>query len=404
MSLRRLAPIVEMDRPPLLFVVLAALVIPPLALAHGGPPPSYDPLILNIDGWLTVDGKIAPSGPGAGIAYFAQYTPGSAAVPLSFTMDAPVAFSSQGFHVILSLRADKLLQPNAPDTNKALRLELMADGKGVKGASADMPFDSAIMQPGSFQHIDLTLTSPDEPPFAKGTKVALRLTPLGPALLDGSLGVVVGESSASTADFPFAKIPKVADLELQDPGTSHTQYDLVTENYTLPDATRSANDIEVYHDNIVTNYINVLGTRAYLTIKGSEDANTAAQYHAFPDRERRIAATHDFTFAGKLIRVHPGVGTVLDMDLTSGPATLECVKNCPQPFKMTLYPNRMMQAPGSMGTLVGGTNVTTTPTHTTPTQAATGTGTPEKRVPSVTMPLVFASVALLALARGRRSR
>jgi hypothetical protein len=179
------------------------------------------------------------------------------------------------------------------------------------------------------------------------------------------------------------------------------QYDLVTQQPAFSDPTLAENDIEVYHDHIQTNYVNVFGTKAYMVFKGSELATDAQAYHAFPDLARRLNATHDLMMGQTLVRVHPGVGIVLLLDASSGPVEIKCVRNCPQPLDFYVKANYSLQAPGSPGEPIGATNATKA---TAPTLNVNGDGPTQKQAPGPALGLVLAGGALAALLAARRRR
>ncbi len=379
-----------------LLVVLPAL---PAASAHALVS-AADPLSLNIDGWLTADGRITPEGPAAGSVYFASYQPGSAGTPLTFTMTAPVRFLPQGLDVTIYLRADKpvVTQDN---NGKSFHVELLAGGAPIPGAAMDVAIAQQALKPTDTAGVSpFTLPTPTTTPIDENATVTLRLTPLMPALLDGALAIVVGADTGSSANFPLAQVPSVKDLKLQD--TDLFEYDLAKENFSAPDPAQAVNEMDVYHDNVTTNYVTVIGTKAYLVLKGAETSGEAQSYHDFPDHAKRIAATHDFMVGGTLMRVHPGVGVVLDMDLSKGPIDFRCVKNCPAvSVNMTIYPNRSLQAPGQMGQPIGGPTATGSPAAPTAASTQAAAPTPERRAPGPGLAPLLVAGAALALVRRR---
>ncbi|MEA3198666.1 MAG: hypothetical protein QOE90_94 [Thermoplasmata archaeon] len=382
----------------LLAIVAAALLAPP-AHAHALIT-AADPLILNIDTYPTPEGKLALAQPADGSVYFASYQPGATPTPLTFTMPAPVRFAPAGAQVRLGIRADKPVVTQ-DSSGRSFQIDILADGQPIPGASAVYALPSNLMRPGDASgiHQDLQITS--KTPIPENGTITLRLTPLMPALLDSALAAVVGPDTDSGLDFPQAQIPTLQDLGLQD--TNLTMVNLARENFTSPDPNVVLNEIDVYHENVTTNYLSVLGTKAYVELKGAETDAEGQVYHDYPDHARRLAGTHDFTIGGVLARVHPGVGVVVLADLSKGPISIDCVKNCgPSPLHMTLYPNRTLQAPGSPGTpldATGAGNLTTTPGG-----APSPTAVKDekaKTVPGPSLAWGLALVGLSALARRR---
>lgn len=384
----------------LVVVLIASAFASALVSAHGGPPPSYDPLQINIDGFPTTDGKISDAAPANGQVCFKQVDPSAAATPLTFSRPSPVTFSpSGGFHVIISITYTAPVA--AQDQNgKSLLVATLVNGTPVGGMSLQWSSSGPVETPGSFDRIDTVLVPATNVTIPQGAVITLALTPMMPALPDGAMCVVVGEAS-STTDFQFAQVPTVYDLALND--RSLQQWDMVTQNASYPDPNLAINDIEVFHDHIQTNYVTFLTDKAYINMKGAELSTDAEVYHAFPDSERRLNATHDFLVAGTFVRVHPGVGVVVPIDLSKVPAGqnyLACIRNCPQTLNMTLLPYHSLQAPGKPGTDLRVVEATpTVPTSGTSVQKQDAT---EKKAPGTQVLGVVLAASLVALVLSRR--
>jgi hypothetical protein len=102
--------------------------------------------------------------------------------------------------------------------------------------------------------------------------------------------------------------------------------------------------------------------------------------------------------------VHPGVGTVLLVDLSKVPAGqnyLACIRNCPQPLNMTLLPYHSLQSPTSTGTdlRVAESGVTTPTSATNVVQKQDAT---EKKAPGTQVLGVVLAAAAVALVLRRR--
>lgn len=345
---------------PALALALALALVATFAAAHGATF-SADPTLLNLTGHLASDRSILLESGAEGAVYFAAVQPGAAPTPLDFALKAPLRFAPHGAEVAIALRADKPVLARDANGN-GLRIELLLDGRPIPGASSEQPLPLKL-GPDEASGVRATLGTNVTEPIAENATLTLRLTPLMPALLDEALAVVVGGGAGSTLLLPLITVPTVQDLRLQD--APFYEYDLTRENFTPIDRTLAVNEFDVEHETITTNFVNVFGTRAFLVFKGAESSADAQQDHAFVDRAKRLAATHDFRVGTTLVRVHPGVGVVVLLDLASGPTLVKCVQHCPAAgFEMTIHPARVNQKPGDPGTPVDGAPPSGAPTAT----------------------------------------
>lgn len=290
-------------------LALALLLAAPLALAHG-PPAAFDPLVVELHTYLTADllATEAPPEPG-GIA-FPPAAPASAPTPLRFTLSAPSRFSAAGFDVELTLRADSLV-PTRDADGDSFEIDIEPGGEPVRVALED-----PVLAPGTLATVSARVTAPGVT-YAAGEPIALTILPLMPGLTQGALSLVVGGDAPSRLDARDMRIPSVADLALQD--EPRVAFLLANETFGGP-----AHALLVGHD--ATRLVSQQNA-TYVVLRGEEE-DPDASTHAFPDRERRIAAAHVYTVNGMRVRVHPGIGTVVTVPATATIRIL-CEANCP---------------------------------------------------------------------------
>lgn len=317
-------------RRPLLLALLLALA--PAASAdegHDHEAEGYDPLVLDIETWLAPPGALELVAPEAGAVHFASGDVQGPAPALTFALNAPVTFSPNGgVEAVLQLVADKPVVARDADGN-ALNVAFLLDGKPVPGAAQKVAFSKPVLAPGDAEQVKVTLSLPGEA-LPEGASLALQIQPLMPALAEEALRINVG-AQASRATFPHARIPTLDDLELQD-APSLIQFKLSNETFAPSDANAALYTVNVRHDAVdVSGTKRATAAKMYVVLRGEETAADAEANHAFPDRERRVAAAHAFRVDDTLVRVHPGMGVVVILTWEgrnlSVPVT--CVAHCP---------------------------------------------------------------------------
>lgn len=298
---------------------LVALLLSPLAAAHGDAG-AYDPLVVSLHAYLTADLRASEAAPDPGAVPFPAPAPAANAPPLRFALEAPVRFSpGSGFEVEITVRADRALVARDADGN-ALELVVEPGGEPTRVALPE-----PILAPGALATARATLQAPGAE-YARGDALALAVRPLMPALTEGALSLVVGGDRPSRLDAPEMRVPSLADLELQD--APHTQFLLANETFASP-----AHVVHVRHAETT---MTVTPNASVVVLRGEETGDDA-DAHAFPDADRRRAAAHAYTVNGALVRVHPGVGVVVEIGRET--ARILCATNCPPGgFAQTIAP------------------------------------------------------------------
>lgn len=304
--------------------ILALAAALACALPGASAQSAFDPLALDLPGWLGPGGSIVPSAPPAGAVDFPASSPAAPGAPLFFSFVAPLPFSApRGADVFLHLVESKPFV--AQDASKmSLRLSLLVDGAPA-GNATSVAFAQPLAAPGGAEDVRATLALP---PLVKGANVTLRLESLAPVLPEGGLSVALGPSTFSV---PGARVPNVSDLELQD--SPLQQFVIANGSFTTTERNAAVYTVHVKHAGIdIESKRDPTQTvsRIYVVLLGEESAADAAA-HQTPDRARRIAAAHAFLVDGQLVRAHPGVGVVVPLHWNGRNLTvpLECAANCP---------------------------------------------------------------------------
>lgn len=306
-------------------LALVLLLAPPLAGAHGAAS-AYDPLVVEMHAFLTADGALAEAAPDAGEMAFPPSDPLEPGEPLVFALDAPVRFEPAGGLVVtLRLRAAQPVVARDADGN-AFELSLLRDGAPVEGASRRVPLADPVLAPDARATLDAVVQAPGVV-FEERSRLALQVRPLMP-LAEGALLLLVGPEG-SRADLPDMRVPRVADLKLQDAPL----VEFVTENETFePPEGSVATVVRVRHDRVEAPRAMLIGSPTYLVLVG-EEGEEEARSHSFPDRPRRLAAAHELLVGDRLVRVHPGLGVVVPLTRT---ADVTCARNCPPDFRFSV--------------------------------------------------------------------
>lgn len=356
---------------------LALLLILSGAAAHGT---TYDPLVVELHGFLTSDGHISEATPAPGAVAFAASTPAAPAPALRFALAAPVRFEPGApFEVTLSFRADKPVLPRDAEGH-AFEVNVEPGGTATRIDLAE-----PILTPGSVASASATVQAPGAL-FAEGANVTLTIRPLMP-LADGSLAVIIGGDSPSRFDAPDMRVPVPADLRMQD--LPHTEFLLETESFAPP-ATHAVNVFSIGHDAITPPAAGAWSANGtYVVLRGDEPAASANQ-HEHADRARRIEAAHEFRVNGLTARVHPGLGVVVRV-LTQ-PIRVECVRNCPAGYTWTYA------APASSSSAVDPPSALIPPPRDTRGVPVSEDEPAEKATPILPM-VALAAIALAAMSK-----
>jgi hypothetical protein len=314
---------------PLATLLLALATLMPTAAAHDEVRLGvYDPLDLEMHLWLSDDARLVSAAPADGARPFAARQPGGDGAPLDFETEAPVTFSATtGLAVSLLLRAAQPVLAQGPD-GASLELALLADGVPLDGATKRVALQAPVLAPGATERVEVKLQPAST--IEKGARLALRVTPLMPALAEGALAVATGPD-ASRADFAVVRVPSVAHLELNDPALPTWHLD--DEAYRPADARAAVYEVRVSHTAIgLGSLTQPVGTNVTLVFGGEESAADAYAHHHFADAAARRAAAHELLVGDTLVRVHPGVGVAVAVDGSAARSVvIRCGANCPEP-------------------------------------------------------------------------
>jgi len=383
-----------------LLAALAALA--PLAAAHADPSETvYDPLTLDLHGWLTAEGGIAASPPAEGGVYFPSYTPADPPSHLDFSMKAPSRFApATGLDVRVHLVADKPVV--AQDSGgSSFTLTLLADGVAVKGASRTLSLGQAALAPGASADLATTLPAAGVT-FDKGATLTLRVAPLAPALADASLKVAVGASANSHADFLAAKLPGVQDLGLDEP-PGVTLFLLSESTFQPREPDAALVTLSVSQNQTVALSKVASAPVTYVVLRGDHSVAEGRAFHEFPDADARNAAAHVWRVGTQRVRVHPGVGVAVRVNVTAGSVVdVVCESVCPAGgWKTSLPPLAATVTQG--GVASDPADVLIPPPRNTAGIPVSGDAPPEeKKAPGPALPLVAGAAGLtLILARRR---
>jgi hypothetical protein len=375
---------------------MLGLVLAPLVAGQAA---AYDPLTIRADVYPTAAGGFAYDPPPAGAIAFPASDPAAPPSALALSMRAPIRFRLDGgFDVTLQVEADKPLVARDQDGN-AFELTLLVDGKPASEAKRVPLSAGPVLAPSERASAHALLPAPATL-FSKGSNVTLLVKLLLPAVPEGALKLLVG-AGASKATLDVMRVPTVEDLELED-----APFPLfLPRNASFAPADGGVvRTVRVGHASAdFASPVESSGRRVYLVFVGDEPLADAQAAHAFPDRERRIDATHQFTVGGlgTLVRVHPGVAVVVPIGSGPAPVEIACARNCPAVAggwraNVTFAP--IDDAPGAPQ---DGQDALIPPPRSTD-GIPTSQDAPEKRTPDASWGLVAASAALAAAAFRRR--
>lgn len=301
-------------------LLLALLLLVPAAAAHGEPP-AYDPLLVSVHAHLAGEGLAEPAPEPGAVAFRAKGPTEESR--LAFSMPVPVRFVLAGpVQVELTLRADKPVVAHDA-SGHTLEVRLERNGRLVEGASARVGTQDALLAPGALARLSVALQAPQEV-WEEGDTLALALHVLPAGLAEGALSVVVGGDAPSRMDMARMRVPSVQDLGIQE--RPLPEFVVGAEGAGMP-SNASVRWIDVRHDRIAAGPWSGAARPAYVALRGVEEG-AEAQGHAFPDRERRVEAAHEFSLHGVVARVHDGLGVAVPVP-AEGPVTLRCVRHCP---------------------------------------------------------------------------
>jgi hypothetical protein len=363
---------------------------------------------MSADAYPTADGGFAYDPPPAGAVAFPATDPTSHTSALAFSLRAPVRFLlGHGFDVTLQLQADKPLVARDQEGN-AIELSLLMDGAPVSGAPMRVPLSAGpLLAPGDRASAHAVLQAPSAV-FAKGANLTLLVRTLLPAVPEGALEILVGPGG-SWASLDSMRIPSIEDLELED--GDFTVYLPRNASFAPSDARSVAHAVRVGHASVDFASIRQTdGKRVYLVFVGEEPIADAQANHDFPDRERRLNATHQLMVGGALVRVHPGVAVVVPIGAGPAPVEVACVRNCPAGWRATVtFASAEGASPSSSS---GGAAAPWDPEGGLIPPPRSTNGIPvsgdapaaEKRVPAPQSGAAFAVAALAALHARHRSR
>lgn len=323
---------------PRVLLPLVLLAAAPLAAAHGEDAPAgtgpFDPLRLQLHTWLDAEGGLAMDGaPAAASVPFAPPAPGAAtSPPLSFSLAMPVTATPGGpIEVELHLRADKAVVARDADGN-AFEVSLLQEGAPIDGATKRVALADPVLAPGSTPRVVLTLQAPGAL-LLEGEALTLVVAPLMAGLQEGALSLLVGGERASTLDMRDLRVPALAHLRLQE--APLREFLLDDEDFRPPPGA-VANVLRVGHDRI-DGPATVASARGgtYLVLRGEEGPEVAHRAHAHASRDARVAAAHELLVGDTPVRVHPGVGVVVQLP-ANATTTVTCARHCPAGgFSMT---------------------------------------------------------------------
>lgn len=319
-------------------LVALLLALAPAAHAQDA---RFDPLRLSYSGFLSGDGSIDATLPAPGAVPFATATPPAQATPLRFALASPVTFApGAAFEVTLRVRADAPVVARDAD---GFAFEVNVE---PGGAAQRVAIDPPLLVPGTVSTIRAQVIS--SALYREGAELALSVRPLM-SFTEGALSLVVGcdgsadppTSSAaacggdepSTFAAPDMRVPRPADLRLQDVG--HTEFLLDGEAFEPP-ATHAVNVFRVSHASVTPPAQGAFSRNGTYVVLRGEEPPTDAAAHASADREARIAAAHELRVNGIPARVHPGLGVVVRA--FAAPVRVECVRNCPADLSWSYAP------------------------------------------------------------------
>lgn len=314
---------------------MVVMLTAPTTSAHGDAAASvYDPLDVTFAAWPTPGGALSwtqPAAPGA--APFRAIDPATqASPPLVFGVAAPFPFVlGHGLDITLQVTADKPVLARDADGN-ALELRLFADGKPVSDPKR-VALSQALLAPGDKATAHIVLQAPSAT-FAKGANLTLQIVSLVPNVADGSLSVATGPG-ASHVTFDSMRLASLADLELEEPGSGFTLFNPANQSFAPSDPNAVVVTATVTHESVTLPPLHVMDRNVYLVFIGAEDAAAARAAHDFPDRERRIAAAHEFTVGARTVRVVPGMGVIVPLG-RSFHTSVVCARNCPAGLSVAL--------------------------------------------------------------------
>jgi hypothetical protein len=372
---------------------LIALLLAPLAAAHGDEPDSvFNPLQMDWALHLAPGGAAAEDAPAAGSVAFGAVSPASEAPPLAFAYQSPVKHVlGIGVDVTLKLQADAPVLAQGD----AFELTLLLEGAPIPDASKRVALSKPALAPGDIETVRVVLNAPAAT-FEKGANVALRVRVVLPVLAEGALKLLVGPSD-SAMTLESMRVPSVLDLELQE--TPLVQFDARSESFRPGEPGAIVVLGIVRHDAIELNATRVAaGTPLYLVLKGDESAADAEAAHAFATREKRVAAAHELRVGSTLVRVIPSIGVVVPLG-SSGLKTVTCARNCPAAFSATLG-SATADTPSTGPTVFRDDKGTLVPPPPATDGVPQSKDAPTKETSA--LPVAAIIVALLALAAARR--
>lgn len=380
-------------------LLLALSFAAPLAAAHADPAETvYDPLTLDLPGWLWRGGIERTAPAQTTQLEFPGYAPGSTPVPLDFSAAMPERFAPKGGLAIhLALVA---LKPVAAQdaSGSSLRVALLSNGAPVTDASRDFSFGKALLAPGDTAELSAILPLPNAA-FLFQERLDVRITPLMPALADGSLALVMGPD-ASRADFPGARLFGVEDIGLEEPSEARV---LLIGNDTPPAPGNPSPGVVFSVTENETRALTPLASArlVWITLRGDHSIAEARAYHEGATPQMRHDAAEVFRVGTTRVRVHPGLAITLRVEMNPGSVVDVTCESCANRYHVTL----LAYVPDD-GSNVGSydpSNVLIPPPRATSGIPVSEDAPPEKKAPGPEAALLVGGLAAAALlARYRR--
>lgn len=379
-------------------LVLALLLALPVVSAHADPNETvYDPLTLDLPGWLAPAHAIARAPPAAGALPFAAITPGAQPTPLDFSASMPERFApGGGLSVHVRLVATKPVV--AQDANgQTLRVQLLAAGKLVPGAERTLATGQAVLAPGAVVDL-LALVPLGSVSFASHETLTVLLTPLMPALADDALALAVGPEG-SRADFPAAHLLGPEDLGIEEPRAARV---FLLSSSTFDGAVPGA---ALFTYSVTQNATRAIATPAtapvtFVVLRGDHSIAEARAYHEQADPAARNDAAQVFRVGQTRVRVHPGLGVAVRLDLAPGQVVDVACESCATPFKATLPPLAATDGEGAQ--TYDPSNVLIPPPRDTSGIPVSGDGAPARKTPADGLAALVAAGVAVALLQRRR--